>query len=242
MSVWSGGLWHAHNTKDELCQVAAKAHGRNPCFYQVDLCVRALLLDEKVSYVLPFIVIQEARKGGKAHALFTHPSHCPPPAILNTLPKMCRSATCTDSKCVGLWQMEAFRTLHYPSPMKWSSVQMERGSAFRGARSVRRFHIAVMTIRHWIGVFTNVFAKLLPSFLSSSSNYFHYTLNTDTTELVKLYDNLSSGVSARMLWHMFDFKSGFREGTAVMVSENSVSACVDNLIRGADSTVVGGGW
>ncbi|PBK81583.1 hypothetical protein ARMGADRAFT_777134 [Armillaria gallica] len=82
-----------------------------------DLCVRALLLDEKVDYVPPFIMIQEARKCGKARALFTHSCHCPPPAVLDTLPNTCGSATCTNSKCVGLWRMEAFGTLHYPSPM-----------------------------------------------------------------------------------------------------------------------------
>ncbi|PBK73184.1 hypothetical protein ARMSODRAFT_953672 [Armillaria solidipes] len=56
------------------------------------------------------------------------------------------------------------------------------------------------------------------------------------------YDNLSSGVLARMLWRMVDFKSGFRYGSAVVVPENSVSVCVGNLVRGADSTVVGGCW
>ncbi|SJL14728.1 uncharacterized protein ARMOST_18195 [Armillaria ostoyae] len=120
MDYWvdlSANKWTKDERETKFCQVAAKSHGRNPCFYQVDLCVRALLLDEKVGYVPPFINIQEARKGGKARALFTHPSHCPPPAVLDTLPKTCGSATCTDSKCVGLWRMEAFRTLHYPSPM-----------------------------------------------------------------------------------------------------------------------------
>ncbi|KAK0216449.1 hypothetical protein EDD85DRAFT_782244, partial [Armillaria nabsnona] len=125
MDYWvdvSANRW----TKDERetkclpsidCQVAAKAHGRNSCFYQVDLCGRALL-DEKVGYVPPFIIIQEAPKGGKqTRALFTHPSHCPPPTVLDTLPKTCGSATCTDSKCAGVWRMESFWTLHYASPM-----------------------------------------------------------------------------------------------------------------------------
>ncbi|KAK0458796.1 uncharacterized protein EV420DRAFT_1642520 [Desarmillaria tabescens] len=52
-----------------------------------DLCVRALLLNEEISYILPFIIILEARKDGKAHAFFTHLSCCPLPSILNTLPK-----------------------------------------------------------------------------------------------------------------------------------------------------------
>ncbi|KAK0454192.1 uncharacterized protein EV420DRAFT_604756 [Desarmillaria tabescens] len=120
MDYWvelSADKWTKEECETKFCQVAAKVHGRNPCFYQVDLCVRALLLDKDVGYVPPFIVILEARKDGKARALFTRPSHCPPPSILNTLPKTCGSATCTDSKCIGMWRIEDCRSLHYPSPM-----------------------------------------------------------------------------------------------------------------------------
>ncbi|PBK81585.1 hypothetical protein ARMGADRAFT_1068516 [Armillaria gallica] len=89
----SAKKWTKEECQTNFCQVAAQAHGRNPCFYQVDLVIC------------------------KARALFTHPSHCPPPTVLDTLPKTCGSASCTDSKCVGLWRMEACQTLHYPSPM-----------------------------------------------------------------------------------------------------------------------------
>ncbi|KAK0454178.1 uncharacterized protein EV420DRAFT_1695586 [Desarmillaria tabescens] len=95
-----------------VCQVYAKVHGHNPCFYQVNPYVCALLLDEEVSYILSFIVILETRKDGKDHVFFTHPSHCPLPSILNTLPKTCRSASCTNSKCIGVWRIEDCCSLH----------------------------------------------------------------------------------------------------------------------------------
>ncbi|KAK0492932.1 hypothetical protein EDD18DRAFT_1078970 [Armillaria luteobubalina] len=98
-----------------LRQIAAKVYDRNPCFYKVDLCVIALLLDENISYVPPLIVIQEARKGGKPRALFTRLCHCSPPPVLDALPITCESATCAEYRCIGMSRMEACRTLHYPS-------------------------------------------------------------------------------------------------------------------------------
>ncbi|KAK0437303.1 uncharacterized protein EV420DRAFT_201092 [Desarmillaria tabescens] len=74
----------------KFCQVTATVLGRNSCFYQVNLCTRALLLDKEVGYVRPFTIILETRKGGKARALFirsSHYPHYPPSSILNTLPK-----------------------------------------------------------------------------------------------------------------------------------------------------------
>ncbi|KAK0184735.1 hypothetical protein F5146DRAFT_896611, partial [Armillaria mellea] len=40
-------------TKEECKMncVSAKAQGHNPCFYQVNQCIRALLLNEKVGYI-----------------------------------------------------------------------------------------------------------------------------------------------------------------------------------------------
>ncbi|KAK0451984.1 uncharacterized protein EV420DRAFT_1482324 [Desarmillaria tabescens] len=82
-----------------------------------DLCIHALLLNKEVSYVPPFTIILEARKNGKACVLFTHPSHCPPSSILNTLPRTCGSITCANSKCIGMWHIKDCWSLHYLSSM-----------------------------------------------------------------------------------------------------------------------------
>ncbi|PBK61375.1 hypothetical protein ARMSODRAFT_896861, partial [Armillaria solidipes] len=86
-------------------------------FYELDLCVRALLLDKNVGYVPLFIILFETGKYSKSRTLFTRPSHVPSPWVLESLPKTCGSSTCTDSECIGLWRIEDSRSLHHPSAM-----------------------------------------------------------------------------------------------------------------------------
>ncbi len=117
-----------------VCEIARTSNGLKPSFYELDLCVRALLLDENVGYVPPFIVLFETGKDGERAFLslflllirvtqvrLVHSSprasHVPSPWILDSLPKTCGSSTCTDSECIGLWHAEYLRSLHHPSPM-----------------------------------------------------------------------------------------------------------------------------
>ncbi|KAK0437627.1 hypothetical protein EV421DRAFT_2038128 [Armillaria borealis] len=103
-----------------VCEIARTSHGLKPSFYELDLCVRALLLDENVGYVPPFIVLFETGKDGKARTLFTRASHVPSPWILDSLPKTCGSSTCTDSDCIGLWRNEESQSLTTRAP--WSGM------------------------------------------------------------------------------------------------------------------------
>ncbi|PBK81576.1 hypothetical protein ARMGADRAFT_948046, partial [Armillaria gallica] len=100
-----------------VCEISRTSHGLKPSFYELDLCVRALLLDENVGYVPPFIILFEMGKDGKARALFTDLSHIPSPWVLDSLPKTCGSTPCTYSECIGLWHTEEPRSFHHPSPM-----------------------------------------------------------------------------------------------------------------------------
>ncbi|KAK0429993.1 hypothetical protein EV421DRAFT_1722264, partial [Armillaria borealis] len=93
-----------------FCEIARTSHGLKQSFYELNLCVHALLLDENVGYVPPFIVLQISYT--------LHPAvHVRSPWVLESLPKICGSNTCTDSECIGLWRTEDLRSLHYPSPM-----------------------------------------------------------------------------------------------------------------------------
>ncbi|KAK0492934.1 hypothetical protein EDD18DRAFT_1408449, partial [Armillaria luteobubalina] len=120
MEYWvdlSANKWNKEEREYRFCQIARTSHGLKPSFYELDLCVRALLLDENVGYVPPFIVLFETGKEGKARTLFTRVSCVPPACILDTLPKTCGNTTCTESECIGLWHTEESRSLHHPSTM-----------------------------------------------------------------------------------------------------------------------------
>lgn len=101
--------------------------------------MRALFSDPKTEYVPPFIIfhqidVQAGRNQermshpschplgthytslGKACALFTHPSHCPPSVLTDTLPNTCGSVGCDDTTC-GPWNHSLSRSLHPDSPL-----------------------------------------------------------------------------------------------------------------------------
>ncbi|KAK0454191.1 uncharacterized protein EV420DRAFT_604727 [Desarmillaria tabescens] len=120
MDYWielSANKWTKEEREAKFCKIARDSHGLSPSFYELDLCVRALLLDEAVGYVPPFIVIVEMGYDIMARTLFTCPSHVPSPSLLESLPNVCGSRRCTDSDCTGLWRTERPRSLHHPSPM-----------------------------------------------------------------------------------------------------------------------------
>ncbi|KAK0184731.1 hypothetical protein F5146DRAFT_891814, partial [Armillaria mellea] len=72
-----------------VCEIARNSHGLKPSFYELGLCIRALLLEENVGYVPPFIMLFENVKDGKARTLFTRASHVLSLCILDSLPKTC---------------------------------------------------------------------------------------------------------------------------------------------------------
>jgi hypothetical protein len=83
-----------------------------PCITQADLLVRSLLSDPAVGYVPPFIIImpRQGTDGLRARALFTHPSHRPPPALTELWPKTCGSRHCEEPEC-GMFDFAACRSL-----------------------------------------------------------------------------------------------------------------------------------
>ncbi|KAJ7732767.1 hypothetical protein B0H14DRAFT_2409209 [Mycena olivaceomarginata] len=100
MNYWadlSKGEWseeEQHNECDAACRYI------RPCFFQVDLLVRALLSDPEVGYVPPYIIFHSPN--GKSCVLFTKPLHFPPTDLTDNLPTSCNSPHCTETECASL--------------------------------------------------------------------------------------------------------------------------------------------
>ena len=76
-----------------------------PCWPQLDLLIRSLLLDESVGYVPPFIVFWST-SDYLAQVLFTLAEVSPPQSLIESLPRKCSAPDCDNPDCYG-----AFDTL-----------------------------------------------------------------------------------------------------------------------------------
>ncbi len=168
-----------------VCEIARTSNGLKPSFYELDLCLRALLLDENVGYVPPFIVLFETGKDGERAFLslflllirvtqvgsYTLHPRVPRPVTLDpglSAKKHVEAAlvpTLSVSDC-GMPNICGAFTIRAPwsgmssaliiascatfgdAKSKCRRILRQVRCRFRGARSVRRFYIAVGNIRH----------------------------------------------------------------------------------------------
>lgn len=73
--------------------------GSSPCFYQVDLLLRALVHDPKVEYVPPFIVLYSIQGDVKARFVFSRPEFFPPKSLIDDFPNTCNAPACKETNC-----------------------------------------------------------------------------------------------------------------------------------------------
>jgi hypothetical protein len=92
-----------------------------PCFPQADLLVRSLLSDPAVGYAPPFVVVYSETRDGRACALFTKLSNCPPRSLIGNWPKSCNAPTCKSTDC-GFFNFDAYRSFAPNSPMVRESI------------------------------------------------------------------------------------------------------------------------
>ncbi len=168
-----------------VCEIARTSNGLKPSFYELDLCVRALLLDENVGYVPPFIVLFETGKDGERAFLslflllirvtqvrLVHSSPARPTSRHPGSWILCQKhvevalvPTLSVSNC-GMPNICGAFTIRAPwsgmssaliiascatfgdAKSKCRRILRQVRCRFRGARSVRRFYIAVGNIRH----------------------------------------------------------------------------------------------
>ncbi|KAJ7806163.1 hypothetical protein B0H14DRAFT_3768847 [Mycena olivaceomarginata] len=103
MNYWadlSKGAWSEEEQRPRYNECDAACRYIRPCFFQVDLLVRALLSDPEVGYVPPYIIFHSLN--GKSCVLFTKPLHFPPIDLTYNLPALCNSPHCTETECASI--------------------------------------------------------------------------------------------------------------------------------------------